>query len=64
MIQRLGSLALLSLILGAAGCSPAEVKPPPEAIPDIPPGRAAPGASSEEGAAKMPGGKALAPSSF
>ena len=51
----LGSL-VLSAAAFLAGCTPAEVKPPPESIPNIPAGRATP-ASDGGGGAAVPGGR-------
>ncbi len=41
-----------------SGCSPAEVKPPPESIPNIPPGRSAqPAGDAGAGGGAAPAGR-------
>jgi hypothetical protein len=52
----LGSLVLTTAAF-LAGCGPAEVKVPKEAIPDIPPGRASQPAADAGGGAAAPAGR-------
>lgn len=56
MQRRFLSSLVLSAAAFLAGCSPAEVIPPPASIPDIPPGRATP-ASDAGGGGAAPAGR-------
>ena len=49
--------AILSVAAFLSGCSPAEVKPPAESIPNIPPGRASAPAADSGGPAAAPAGR-------
>ena len=52
----LGNLMLFVAVF-LAGCAPAEVAPPPDAIPTILPGRSAPSSAAQDGATPAPGGR-------
>lgn len=41
MYRYILGLALSCAVFGAVGCTPAEVQPPPESIPNVPPPRGA-----------------------
>ncbi len=53
------SFALSCAFVAVVGCSPAEVQPPPESIPNIPPPRGADAgpAAGGEGGAAVPAGR-------
>ena len=59
MHKYLLGIAILSVAAILGGCGPAEVKPPAEAIPSIPPGRASTPAAgaTDGGAAAAPAGR-------